>query len=312
MDDNQLSPEEAQQVWNEEASRLDTGGNPLAAEAKAAVPEIPPQQDNQPETPAAEAQPAEEPHQPEQPADPWAGLPEELKAKIAKIDQLEQANAQLLHHVKTAEGRVAAMQREFQQARTAQQAVAPNQAPSQGQMAAASKNPEKWEQLKTDFPEWASAMEEYVAAKLGSVSPQQQGVDPQAVAQFVHQQVAQTKAEMVRAIEEARIEGKYDNWKDVVNTTDFVQWFAVQSPEVRALAESSSARDAIRMLDLFHEAKKRSAADIKQERGQRLAAAATTRPGQTPPPKALDDMSPEELWNFEARKREKERAERGY
>lgn len=204
------------------------------------------------------------------------------------------------------------MQREFQQARTAQQSVAPQEAPTQGQMAAAAKNPEKWEQLKADFPEWAGAMEEYVAVKLGSVRPQQAGLTPEQVAGYVQQQVAQTKAEMARALEEARIEGRYENWRDTVNTTDFAQWFTVQSPEVRALADSAAARDAIRMLDLFHEAKKHSAADIKQERGARLAAAATTRPGQTPPPKTLDGMSPAELWNYEAAKREKTRAQRGY
>jgi hypothetical protein len=203
------------------------------------------------------------------------------------------------------------MQREFQQARVAQQQVAPQEAPSQGQIANAAKNPETWEQLKEDFPEWAGAMEEYVASKLGSVQSQQ-GLDPQQVAAFVQQQVDQTKAEMRQAIEEARVDGKYENWKDTVNTLEFTQWFTVQSPEIRSLANSDSARDAIRMLDLFHETKKRSASDIKQERGQRLAAAATTRPGQTPPPKTLDDMSPEELWNYEAAKREKTKAQRGF
>jgi hypothetical protein len=66
------------------------------------------------------------------------------------------------------------------------------------------------------------------------------------------------------------------------------------------------------MLDLYHQAKAKPAAEIKQERGARLAAAATTRPGQTPPPRTVDDMSPEELWNYEAAKREKTRAQRGY
>jgi hypothetical protein len=128
----------------------------------------------------------------------------------------------------------------------------------------------------------------------------------------VQQQVDQTKVEMRQAIEEARVDGKYENWKDTVNTLEFTQWFTVQSPEIRSLANSDSARDAIRMLDMFHETKKRSASDIRQERGQRLAAAATTRPGQTPPPKTLDDMSPEELWNYEAAKREKTKAQRGF
>ncbi len=301
MEENQLSPEEAQQLWDEEASKLDADDQ-SANQSMATAPEDSLLED-EPIVKEAESD--------VEPEDPLAGLSDVVRAKLAQIDELATANAQLLHHVKTAEGRVAAMQREFQQARVAQQQVAPQEAPSQGQIVNAAKNPEKWEQLKEDFPEWAGAMEEYVASKLGSVQSQQ-GLDPQQVAAFVQQQVDQTKAEMRQAIEEARVDGKYENWKDTVNTLEFTQWFTVQSPETRALANSDSARDAIRMLDLFHETKKRSASDIKQERGQRLAAAATTRPGQTPPPKTLDDMSPEELWNYEAAKREKTRAQRGF
>lgn len=306
MDIDNLSSEEAQQIWNEEAAILEAGDTP--ADQQALAPEDSLQDENQIDEQVASQEAAAEPTQED---DPLASLPEAVRAKLAQIDQLAEANAQLLHHVKTAEGRVAAMQREFQQARTAQQTVSPQDAPSQGQIVTAAKNPEKWEQLKQDFPEWAGAMEEYVASQLGSVQSRQ-GVDPNQIAAYVQQEVDRTKAEMSRAIEEARIDGKYENWKDTVNTLEFTQWFTVQSPETRALADSTSARDAIRMLDLFHDTKKRSASDIKQERGARLAAAATTRPGQTPPPKTLDDMSPEELWNYEAAKREKTKAQRGF
>lgn len=305
--EDQLTQEQLQNLWNEEAKKLDAGDEP-AVETQAAAPvadEAPPQD----ETVAAETQQADTT---EPAAETQASLPPEVVAALAKINQLEQANAQLLHHVKTAEGRVAAMQREFQQARQAATTVAPESAPSQGQMAAAAKNPEKWEQLKQDFPEWAGAMEEYVASKLGNVQPQASGLTPQQVQELVQTQVAQTKAEMARAIEEARIEGKHENWRDTINTKEFAAWFVAQAPEVRSLADSNSARDAIRMLDMYQQAKTKPASEVKQERSQRLAAAATTRPGQTPPPKTMDDMSPEELWNYEAAKREKERAQRGY
>lgn len=303
MDDD-LTQERMQELWNEEAQKLDAGDESPAAEAQGTAPqdkELAPQDDVQEVQAAAE-----------QAIDPLAGLPEGVRAKLAQIDQLAQANAQLLQHVRSAEGRVAAMQREFQQARTAQQSVAPQEAPSQGQMVAAVKNPEKWEQLKSDFPEWAGAMEEYVASKLGSVPRGVPGLTSQQVQDLVQQQVTQTKVEMTRAIEEARVEGKYDNWREVINTPDFAQWFSVQAPELRALADSTAARDAIRLLDTFHQAKAKPAADIRQERGARLAAAATTRPGQTPPPKTLGDMSPAELWAYEAAKREKTRVQRGY
>ena len=296
MEENQLSSEEAQNLWDEEASKLTADGDTSATELLATAPETP--QDFEPEQAQVE---------PEQPEDPLAGLSLAVRAKLAQIDDLAQANAQLLHHVKTTEGRVAAMQREAQQARQA----AMQEAPTQTAIVSAAKNPEKWEQLKQDFPEWAGAMEEYVASKVGG-QQQQQVLTPEQVAGYVQQQVAQTRAEMGRLMEEARIEGKYENWRDTVNTTEFAQWFTVQSPETRALADSSAARDAIKMLDLFNTSKSVSATDIKQERGARLAAAATTRTGQTPPPKTLGDMSPAELWNYEAKKRERELKERGY
>ena len=296
MEENQLSSEEAQNLWDEEASKLVADGDTSAPEPLAAAPETP-----------QEPEPEQAQIEPEQPEDPLAGLSPAVRAKLAQIDELAQANAQLLHHVKTTEGRVAAMQREAQQARQA----AMQEAPTQTAITSAAKNPEKWEQLKQDFPEWAGAMEEYVASKLGMPS-QQQSLSPEAVAQFVQQEVANTKAEMGRLMEEARIEGKYENWRETINTTEFAQWFTVQNPQTRALADSPAAKDAIKMLDLFSTAQTRSAGDIKQERGARLAAAATTRTGQTPPPKTLGDMSPAELWNYEAKKRERELKERGY
>ena len=295
MEENQLSSEEAQNLWDEEASKLTADGDTSATEPLAAAPETP-----------QEPEPEQAQIEPEQPEDPLAGLSPAVRAKLAQIDELAQANAQLLHHVKTTEGRVAAMQREAQQARQA----AMQDAPTQTAIASAAKNPEKWEQLKQDFPEWAGAMEEYVASKMGG--QQQQNLTPEQVTNYVQQQVAQTRAEMGRLMEEARIEGKYENWRDTVNTTEFAQWFTVQSPETRALADSSAAKDAIKMLDLFNTSKSVSATDIKQERGARLAAAATTRTGQTPPPKTLGDMSPAELWNYEAKKRERELKDRGY
>ena len=296
MEENQLSSEEVQNLWDEEASKLGADGDTSASDSLAAAPETPQDLDLE------QAQ-----IEPEQPDDPLAGLSLTVRAKLAQIDDLAQANAQLLHHVKTTEGRVAAMQREAQQARQA----AMQEAPTQTAISSAAKNPEKWEQLKQDFPEWAGAMEEYVTSKIG-VPSQQQSLSPEAVAQFVQQEVANTKAEMGRLMEEARIEGKYENWRETINTTEFAQWFTVQNPQTRALADSPAAKDAIKMLDLFSTAQTRSAGDIKQERGARLAAAATTRTGQTPPPKTLGDMSPAELWNYEAKKRERELKERGY
>jgi hypothetical protein len=306
VENENLSPEDVEQIWNEEAAKLDADDNSSAPELLADVPN-----ENSPQIQEEDAELTQQTTEPEPEPDPLAGLSDGVRAKLAEIDELKQANANLLHHVKTTEGRVAAMQREAEQARRAQQTVGNTVAPSQGQIAAAAKNPEKWDQLKEDFPEWGDAVEEFVNSRLGNAQ-QQNGLTSENVANFVEAKVAETRAEMTKLLEEARVEGKYEDWKGIVNTPDFAQWYAVQNPQIRALADSTSSKDALKMLDLFHETKKRSAADIKQEREQRLAAAATTKPGNTPPPKTLDDMSPEELWNYEAAKREKTKAQRGF
>lgn len=299
--DIELNTEQMQEIWDEELKAKEAGEQLPPSDTPApAAEEL---------TPPVEPVPASNPAEEE---DPFASLPDAVKAKLVEIDAIKEANAQLLHHVRSAEGRVAAMQREFEQARAAQQNVAPNQAPTQQAIARAAANPEKWEQLKSDFPEWAEAMEGYVGAQLANLQVPQ-GLRPEEVAIFVRQQVDASKAEMGRLLEEAKIEGKYEDWRDVVNTSDFASWYAVQKPEVKALAESNNARDAIKMLDMFHEAKARPAEAIRQERGARLAAAAApTRGASAPPPKSLDSMTPEELWNYEASKRERELKERGF
>lgn len=303
--DTELTTEQLQDIWNEEANTREADESP---ELDAVAPEETPE--TVVDQPQVEPEPQAEPEQ--EAVDPFDSLPEAVKAKLAEIDQIKEANAQLLHHVKTAEGRVAAMQREFEQARKAQQSVAPSEAPSQQAIASAAANPEKWEQLKQDFPEWAGAMEEYVSSKLSSMQVPQ-GLKAEEVANYVRQQIEASKAEMGRMLQEARVEGKYENWRELVNTSDFATWFAAQKPEIRALAESSSATDAIKMLDLFHAAKEKPAVAIKQERGARLAAAAAPTKGSVaPPPKSVEDMTAEELWNFEAKRLEKTRAQRGF
>lgn len=309
-----LDEAQIEAAWNEEAALLEAGDT-SSADATAEPAE--PQQTDVDSLPTDEVD-QKAPDSPEsaaEPEDPYEGLPpaaaERLRALERDNQAFREANQQLLQRVSSSEGRFAAIQREFQQARQAAASVPAQDAPTQTEMAAAAKNPEKWEALKKDFPEWADAMEEFVSVKLSSVAPQTPGIDPRVVAKFVHDQVAQSESRFDRRLKEARIEGKYPDWIDLVNSPEFSEWAISQPPEIAQLAHSDKADDAIRMLDMYHEAKQKSAASIKQNRAGRLAAAATVRPGQTPPPRSLEDMSPDELWNYEAQQREKKRKQQG-
>lgn len=297
MDEDQLTAQQAQDVWNEEAAKLSTEGeqSPPVESSQASAPDQDPPPDDSTQAPELE--------------DPYGSLPQAVREKLAQFDQLASTQAQVLQHLKSAEGRVAAMQRELQVAKAAQQVVAPKDAPSQTQIAAAAKNPEKWDNLRKDFPEWGEAIEEFVAAKMGGQADTPRGIDPRLVEAYVAQQAEQTQQQTARLIEEVRLEGRHPTWREDVATPEFQQWMSVQPADTQALAESWLAKDAGRMLDLF---KARNVADIRSERGQRLAAAATGRPGSTRPAKTLDDLSPAELWKYEARKRDEARSKRGY
>lgn len=288
-DEQMLSAEEAQKVWDEEAKALTAD----------------------PETPAPEPEPQPRPEpepepEPEPPADPYAGLPDAVKAKLAEIDELKKANEDLRHHVKTTEGRVAAWQREREQQK--QQAAVST--PTASEMSKAAGDSEKWKQLKQDFPEWAEAMEEYVSAKVGSgysSAPTDQ------LTQLIEERTAQIRADSQEALEYAKLEIRHENWKEDVNSPDFASWLNTQPVTVYNLIESPKAADAIKVLDLYRAAKKApTSGEIKNQRRMTLESAVSTKPGVSRPSKTLETMTPEELWKYEARQLEKRKEQRGF
>jgi hypothetical protein len=292
--EEQLTEEQAQAIWEEEAAK------------KAAPEETPPQ-------PEAESEPEPEP-QPEpqpEPEDPLAGLPPILREKLAKVDELERLNADLTQHVKRAEGRVASIQRQMQAAASqATDKVGASNAPTAAAVAAATKSPEKWDSLKADFPEWAEATEEYVASRLAGVSTG--GQDPEQVRTLLKEEAGVLREQLRKEMAEDFVEEFHEGWKETVKSQDFYAWFSKQPAEIAALGQSERPRDAIKLISMFKQAQETPVSDIVAERAQRRSAAATQRPGGTPPAKKLEEMTPEELWKYEARQREKTREARGY
>lgn len=306
------TPESAQALWDEVAQEREAGEPPSTeqdqvtkADANTDLDE--PKQENdgeQEEKPAVEAK--KEP-------DPFEGLPQAVKDRLLKLDALESQVSQipqLVQTVKTAEGRVAAMQRELDVAKQAAKAV--GNAPTNAQIAAAKQSTEKWDLLKEEFPEWADATAEYVAATLAGFSPQQvQQLDPAEVEKLIEQRLERERVQMAQAVEEAKVEAKYEDWREIVKTDDFTNWFSAQTAEVQALAQSTKGRDAVRMLDLFHKAKETPASAVQQERAAKLAAAVNKKPGSASVTKSVEEMTPQELWNYEAQRARKRGAERG-
>lgn len=260
-----------------------------------------------PEAKAEEPKPDDKPAAPPTPADPYEGLSPAVRAKLERLDALEAQVAQLpdlVNHVKRTEGRVAGVQRELEAAKAAAKTVTTG--PTQAQIDAAKVSTEKWNTLKADFPEWANATEEFVAAKLASLPPQGEQFDPARVDQLIEERLKAVRAETAAAVEVAKVEGKYADWQNIVQTAEFKTWFNAQANETKALASSPRGRDAIRMLDLYHEALATPADAVQKEREKKLAAAVTTKPGaQANVTKTVDQMSPQELWEYERKRNEK-------
>jgi hypothetical protein len=232
--------------------------------------------------------------------DPYEGLHPDVRARLERFDQMAASQQQLVNELKEAKGRIGALQSEFAKARQAQ----PAEQPTQKQIAAAQVDPDKWAALKQDFPEWGEGITAYVEARLGQLGGA--GLTSEQIEQIVSQRTEATNAQLEKKFNEALVSVKHKDWRKDVNTPEFANWFQVQTPEVQVLASSKDGFDAIDMLDRFHADKVKPAADVKQERQNKLAAAVTAKPGAAAKvTKTFDDMSPAEQWEYLAKERER-------
>jgi hypothetical protein len=235
--------------------------------------------------------------------DPYEGLHPDVRARLERFDQMAASQQQLVNELKEAKGRIGALQSEFAKARQAQ----PAEQPTQKQIAAAQVDPDKWAALKQDFPEWGEGITAYVEARLGQLGGA--GLTSEQIEQIVSQRTEATNAQLEKKFNEALVSVKHKDWRKDVNTPEFANWFQVQTPEVQALASSKDGFDAIDMLDRFHADKVKPAADVKQERQNKLAAAVTAKPGAAAKvTKTFDDMSLAEQWEYLAKERERSAA----
>lgn len=304
----------AQQVWDEEASVRESGTAKAAAEAntdistpthaEATVVEDQTNQngDDQTETGKAEAAGNESEQK-----------PDVMQQILEKIDKIEARQRNVEGHIGGLKASQQAMHAAMEAAR--KQTVAEGDAPSKVQVAAASANPEKWEELKKDFPEWAEATEELLGSRLQNLQQGKGSIDPDQLDALVSERVTKIIEPMKREIEiNAHLEGVMPGWRDEVKSNKFGEWLESQPKDVQALAASSDVKDAATMLRLYSAHQKADpSGQIQQDRQQKLAQATALPKGKAAPKaKTIDQMTPEELWDHEAELRERERAKRGY
>lgn len=236
-----------------------------------------------------------------------AADPEPVEVVPDPVAELKAQVAQLTHRANSADGRVEAMRREQAEAVEAAKKAATQvkEAPTASEVKAAIENPAQWDALKEDFPEWAAATEALLDSRLSKVG----GLDPAAIQAIVTEQVkGQTDAVRGEIIDSA-LDAVFPGWKEEVNTEAFGAWLNAQSDEIKALGASSKVGDAAKMLRQYEASKAPSVtASITQQRQTKLDAAAsapTKTAGKSPGPKAFEDMTPAEQWEFEAKQRAK-------
>ncbi len=122
---------------------------------------------------------------------------------------------------------------------------------------------EKLDALRTEFPEWAEALDE-LAENYGPTET----VAPDT---FTKQEVATLVQDAVKQGRElAKVDAAHPGWEELRYTPEFTHWRESQPEETQKLADSSKAADAIKMFDLYKEATTPAAPANKGKSEERL------------------------------------------
>jgi hypothetical protein len=274
---------EAKKIWDE--LDAEETASPVTAERTAT--------DEQLEQASSQA-PAERQPAPEAGTQQQDAPSPDQQALMDRIAGLESALNQTTQRLRNAEGHIGGLNSQLkQQLQTAHQVTAHGgEAPSAKQIAEAQKSSKAMENLRRDYPEFAEAMDAALEERLQEVVkriPQQP--------QPVQAQPSVTADDLNRLQSEFAVEVRHPGWKETVTQPVFRGWLERQPREVQMLAASASPQDAVRLLDLYADGTKTSAAT----RTQRLSAAAAIpsgRSGSATRTKAVEDMTPQEYWRY--------------
>ena len=276
----------AQEIWDQElASKDDQPAASQPIESKVTEPAATEQVKQEPAKPTTE---------------------ELLTQALARVEKLEGRTRNVEGHIGGLTSQQRALHETLTAARTA--AVEVKDAPTQAQVKEAISNPEQWERLKGEFPDWSEATEKFLDSRLAGIKT---GADVETVNQLVAKAVQQATVTITQDVEkkiaDKSLSAVFPGWKQDINSDAFSQWVQAQPEDVKSLAASDDVGDAARMLSLFKDAQKANPAQQildtrKQKLNQAVAAPRGVRPAPTKTP---DQMSPTELWDYEAKQRER-------
>lgn len=287
----------------------------------------------EPENPRAGKQSAQD--QPDKPAkaDKLRATPD-LEADLARArEQLEKqtkkqrdAHAQLgtqLKQNKDLTDRIVALEQKLADREKAAQTARPQEGPMPEDVAEdvakAAADPESWREWQENYPEWAKPINDLLTARMATVKGQGPSVDPATLREQIRNEVLadvrnEQEQERARSYQESvdqayqrtiqAVEQAHPGWKQLQATPDFRQWRDSQPPEIRVLAESYEAVDAIEMLNLYKRDKGitgKTSDQLRQEREQRLQRSALPDTRTASGARVVieeADMTDKQYWDF--------------
>jgi vacuolar-type H+-ATPase subunit H len=220
-------------------------------------------------------------------AAPKAPSVEDLQADIAAM------KLQMERQTRNSAGAIGGLQQKLKQHEQslaeAREALArKSDGPTPDQVTDAARSGAKWEQLKSDYPEWAEAIEEKFGT--GGAKGDQDAIRrvEEMAAKKIREAQEEAERRSAQALDAMRyevVESLHSGWQDLCKTDEFKTWLKRANAESRELANSDRPSDAIKLLNRFKYGADvapgqqlppgRTAAEVARERQQRLTNAVT-------------------------------------
>lgn len=227
-------------------------------------------------------------------AKPEAVQDEDPKAMRDKIAGLEAMLTQLQGRVRNTEGHIGGLSSQLKAQVEAARAVqnSGGDAPTAKEIREAQGDPGALKKLTEDYPEFAKALspaiEAVVSERMAKIETRFQNDNGSNALSEIEKLRAELKFE--------RVEAKHSGWQEKVKRPEFIGWLQKSPREVQMLAASPEPADAVRLLDMYEDAKKPQATN--QTKGIAAAAALPAGRQSGARQKSIDQMTPQEYWAY--------------
>jgi len=228
------------------------------------------------------------------PDDPWEGVNPVLKKSYedmsAKIKELSGVD----YRLKQTEKRIGSLQNQLQAKKAEEKA-----APTKEEIEKAAEDESAWNELKEDFPEWATAIDARLAKDKEKFESEYKKLSDSQVTskQELEDKIANLQ-KLTGTFEKSLLENRFPDWEATVKDPKYQEWITKQPEDVKKLTRSKFAKDAVKVLDKFTKeqtTKTKSSADIAAERKQRLKQSVSVDGKKSKPIKSEADMNDAEL-----------------